>query len=293
MSSELTIGLATYNGFSTIAESIESLLSQTYTNFKLLVSDDASSDNTLKVIEEYAKLDRRIQCIKQHENLGPLGNFRKVLDMAETKYFMWASQDDLWSANYLEESVSALSRNPHASYTIPKWVCVSRRFPVLRRVGLPCMKFLESEDPFKRVLEFTKLPFMSFKDNITYGVYRTAELARCTNALKGKVKYFSIGGVHNEFNVLSMQAIFTPAAILQKRYRNLPPGHCLEIIVDALARVLQTAYPNSSGPVVYPRYSSSDYLYDLKTVLNNYGVPEDIQSQIIVINEDKIAKGKL
>lgn len=293
MMSNVTIGLAAYNGAVTIGKSIEALLDQSYKNFKLVISDDGSTDNTFQIAEKYALIDSRIVCIKQPRNLGALGNFSQVLKLADTEFFMWASQDDLWSTNFLEVSILALVKNSHASYTIPHWLCESRRIPVLRRVGLPSMHFLESGDPFERVLEFTKLPFASFKDNITYGVYRKDDLFRHTNALEGKVKYFSIGCVHNEFNVLNMQGIYTPAAILRKRYKNIPPGHILNPILEILVSTLVKFKFIKRKTAIYPRYSNSDYVADLETILSVYGVPQDIHAQVITINQEKIDKGQL
>lgn len=289
----VTIGLATYNGSSTLAKSIESLLNQSYIKFKLIISDDASTDNSFEIAEKYALIDSRIVCMKQPCNLGPLGNFSQTLRLADSEFFMWASQDDLWSPNYLEVSITALKMNPNASYTIPHWICESRRNPLLRRIRLLNMQFLESTDPIERLLKYTQLPFVSFKDNITYGVYRKNELLQHTTALDGKIKYFSIGCVHNEFNILKMQAIYTPKAILRKRYKNFPPGYKLNIIIDLFVLVTSFFRLAKHKNIVNQSYSNSDYLNDLKTVLSIYGLPQDIYKQVISINQLKIEKGQL
>ena len=71
----LTIGMPVFNGENTISKSIDSLLKQTFDDFKLIISDNASTDSTQKICEEYAKKDNRIQYIKQKKNIGQLSNY--------------------------------------------------------------------------------------------------------------------------------------------------------------------------------------------------------------------------
>ena len=83
----LTIGMGVFNGEKTISKSIDSLLKQTFDDFKLIISDNASTDSTQKICEEYAKKDNRIQYVKQKKNLGLLKNWNFLLENATTKYF--------------------------------------------------------------------------------------------------------------------------------------------------------------------------------------------------------------
>lgn len=105
----VSIGLPTYNRSHYIREALDSLLSQTYRNFELIISDNASTDDTQKICEEYVKKDRRIKYIKQKENIGGFENFRFVFHQARGEYFMWASDDDLWEPTFISELVSLLS----------------------------------------------------------------------------------------------------------------------------------------------------------------------------------------
>ena len=72
---EVTIGLPTYNGDKYIKKAIDNVLSQTYTNFKLIISDNGSTDSTSTICKEYEKKDKRVTYVKHEKNRGPDFNF--------------------------------------------------------------------------------------------------------------------------------------------------------------------------------------------------------------------------
>ncbi len=279
---KIVIGMAAYNGESTIGEAIRSLLNQSYSNLELIISDDGSCDKTLSIIEDFAKIDPRIRVFRQIKNLGPLGNFNFVLEQADAEYFMWASQDDLWNLDFIKNSLLALEQTPSASYSIPRWICESRKIPFVRRVGRESMYFLENNDPVQRMLEFTALPFSSFKDNITYGVFRREDLLMVMSILAGKVKYFSIGSIHNEYAILKMRGVVVREAILRKRYKYFIPGYLfgkffsINIIYSCLRR-------NKKN--LYPAYTASDHISDLEAVLREYGLANEFVGKAIYLNK--------
>jgi len=110
---EITIGLPVYNRDHSIKKVIESILDQSFENFDLLISDNASTDNTEKICRDFAKKDKRIRYFRQEENIGMNPNFKFVLDNAlpKAKYFMWAASDDLRSLSFLERNISFLRNN--------------------------------------------------------------------------------------------------------------------------------------------------------------------------------------
>lgn len=97
--------LATYNGEKYLKPQLDSILNQTYSNFRLLISDDFSSDNTRKILEEYSKKDKRIILYFQNKNLGVIKNFEFLLKKVENEYYMFSDQDDIWKENKIEESL--------------------------------------------------------------------------------------------------------------------------------------------------------------------------------------------
>ncbi|MBU4353452.1 glycosyltransferase, partial [Candidatus Parcubacteria bacterium] len=84
------IGMPAYNGERFIGEAIESLLNQSFSDFTLFISDDASTDGTQAICENYAKKDPRIICHRQEKNIGMFPNFKFLLDRANGDFFMWA-----------------------------------------------------------------------------------------------------------------------------------------------------------------------------------------------------------
>lgn len=98
----VSIGMPVCNGSRYIREALDSLLTQTYSNFELIISDNASTDNTKQICEEYVKKDGRIKYIRQCENIGAFRNFKFVLDESVGEYFMWSAHDDLRDSNYIE-----------------------------------------------------------------------------------------------------------------------------------------------------------------------------------------------
>lgn len=104
----VSIGMPVYNGERFIRDALNSLLAQTFTDFELIISDNASTDATGSICRDYAKQDSRIRYIRQHENLGVLPNFQFVLNEARGEYFMWAACDDQWFSNWIEQLQGAL-----------------------------------------------------------------------------------------------------------------------------------------------------------------------------------------
>jgi len=108
----ITIGLPTYNGEKTISRTIDSILSQTITNFKLIISDDGSTDSTLKICREYEQKDNRIKFIQKNKPHGWIWNFIFLAEKSNTKYFVWIAQDDYWDHKFIEKNIDILETNP-------------------------------------------------------------------------------------------------------------------------------------------------------------------------------------
>ena len=110
----VSIGLPVYNGGKYLREALDSLLVQTFTDFELIVSDNASTDETQGICEEYARLDRRIRYVRQPKWISAFDNFQYCLNEGQGKYFMWAAVDDYHPSNFIEQLVSCLEKNPKA-----------------------------------------------------------------------------------------------------------------------------------------------------------------------------------
>jgi len=110
----LSIALPVYNGERHISEAFESLLGQTYEDFELIVSDNASTDGTSEICLRYARQDHRIRYIRQKRNIGLVPNHIFVLEQAKGALFKSAAHDDLYARDLLARCVHALDEDPHA-----------------------------------------------------------------------------------------------------------------------------------------------------------------------------------
>jgi glycosyltransferase involved in cell wall biosynthesis len=107
----VSIGLPVYNGERFLEEAISSILAQTYTDFELIISDNASIDRTQEICEAYATKDRRIRYYRNVHNLGAAWNYNRTFELCQSKYFKWAAHDDLCAQEMLRLCVDVLDQN--------------------------------------------------------------------------------------------------------------------------------------------------------------------------------------
>ena len=114
MTPTVSIGLPVYNGARFLRRSLDALLGQSFRDFELLISDNASTDATPQIIAEYAARDPRVRCLRADVNAGVEANFRRVLNESSGRYFMWAGCDDWWAPTFVERVAAALERDDRA-----------------------------------------------------------------------------------------------------------------------------------------------------------------------------------
>jgi len=108
----LSIGLPVYNGEKLLEEALHALLGQTYEDFELILSDNASIDGTADICRRYEKQDHRIRYIRQPRNIGAAPNHNFVFQQSRGELFKWAAADDLYSRDLLKRCVDALDEYP-------------------------------------------------------------------------------------------------------------------------------------------------------------------------------------
>ena len=114
----VSIGLPVYNGEDFLKYALDSLLSQTFRDFEIIISDNASTDNTPKICQEYVLRDKRIRYIRQNNNMGALWNFNFVLKQSNKEYFIWVSADDKLHPEFLEKNIDILEKNKNVVCSI-------------------------------------------------------------------------------------------------------------------------------------------------------------------------------
>ena len=111
---KVSIGLPVYNGARYLGAAIESVLNQTFQDFELIISDNASTDATGDICLRYAARDDRIRYLRQDHNIGAGPNHNFCARRAAGAYFRWASYDDVMEPEYLAKCVALLDANPDA-----------------------------------------------------------------------------------------------------------------------------------------------------------------------------------
>lgn len=108
----VSIGMPVYNGEHYIREALDSLLGQTFADFELMISDNASTDKTEAICRDYAGRDRRVCYHRNEHNLGLVANYNRVFEMARGEYFKWASSNDVCEPTMLARCIEMLDNNP-------------------------------------------------------------------------------------------------------------------------------------------------------------------------------------
>jgi glycosyltransferase involved in cell wall biosynthesis len=108
----VTIILPCYNGAGFLAQSIDSVIAQTFTDWELILVNDCSKDNSLEIMQRYANEDSRIRIINNEHNLKLPGALNRGFREANGKYLTWTSHDNRMGPTMLEEFVNYLDANP-------------------------------------------------------------------------------------------------------------------------------------------------------------------------------------
>jgi glycosyltransferase involved in cell wall biosynthesis len=129
----VTIGLPVYNGEPFLIPTIESLLCQTFSDFELVVCDNASTDHTAAIVQRYAAGDCRIRYYSNNRNMGAVYNYNRTLALARGEYFKWAAADDIILPDFLAHCVAALDGNPALALAYSKAAFIDEHDRVLYR----------------------------------------------------------------------------------------------------------------------------------------------------------------
>jgi glycosyltransferase involved in cell wall biosynthesis len=168
---KVSIGMPVFNGEIFIKRAINSLLAQSFKDFELIISDNASDDLTQVTCLDYVQKDSRVIYLKNDHNVGALANFHNVLQMARAEIFFWAPHDDQWDYRFIESAVTALDRYPDAVGAMGR----------VNYLNLDGERYLTHAPPYgldKRIAYERAYAYFSRRltDNLMYGVYRTKVL---------------------------------------------------------------------------------------------------------------------
>jgi len=172
----VSIGLPVYNGENYITECVDSILSQTYENFELIISDNASTDGTEKICREYAKRDNRVQYHRNKHNAGAAWNYNFVFHSSSGKYFKWISHDDISGIELLDKCLNILEKDSSVILCYPRTIFIDENGQRMQQYhdGLN----LNSPDPFIRYRDYHHRYRKLDRCNPVFGLIRTDVLKK-------------------------------------------------------------------------------------------------------------------
>ena len=187
----VTIGIPNYQRPDELARCLASLTAQSFRDIRILISDDNSPDPRVRVVmETAAKADDRIECVFQTSNIGMFANFWRLLQDADSRYFMWSSNDDYWDREFVATMVALLEADPSAAVA-----CGGLRHfndEGVSPVVYSPLRFASTADKGRDLTLFLEEPEILGKSHLLYGLYRT-------NALREAVRSFGFGA-HDRWN---------------------------------------------------------------------------------------------
>lgn len=215
----ISVGMPVYNGEKYIREALDSLLAQTFTDFELIISDNASIDGTQKICDEYASKDSRIKYVRQAENLGSIGNFNYLLTRSKSDYFTWLACDDFLEPSFLEKTIQYLDQFEDVVVCACDFKVIDEKGGVIR------MEHLEAIYPSSDWRHSQEHFFMFPLTNVyfaIYGVYRRWKIE--DSGIKIKATWLGLtSGIETPF-LCRLAAIGKIVAIpeILRAYRNHP-----------------------------------------------------------------------
>lgn len=173
-----------YNGEQFIAESIKCVLNQTYPHLELIISDNASTDNTEKICRQFAKEDKRIIYMRNQTNIGAAKNYNHAFGHTQGPYFRWHNADDLCSPKLHELCLAVLMENPDTVLCYGKTKLIDDHGIIIKNYDDNLN--LRQTKAYDRFQAFFKQVGLT---NVIYGLMRRSAVAK--TALMGNGNYFA------------------------------------------------------------------------------------------------------
>jgi glycosyltransferase involved in cell wall biosynthesis len=122
----VSIGLPVFNGERFLAQALNALLAQTFTDFEIIVSDNASTDSTPEICERFVRTDARVRYVRQAQNIGAPRNWNAVVHEAKGQFFKWASANDYCNECFIEQCLKVLEANSRAVLSFGETILVDQ-----------------------------------------------------------------------------------------------------------------------------------------------------------------------
>jgi glycosyltransferase involved in cell wall biosynthesis len=246
-SPRVSVGMVVHNGDDFLEQALDSLLNQTFKDFELIISDNASMDDTERICRAFAERDERIRYVRQPRNLGPGANFRYVLDAARGEFFMWAAHDDCRAPTCIVRLVERLDRNPRAVLASCDFDNIDYQGRTLPRVT-PDWQEIFSGPKAEQFARFIRLDEVKTqKANHYYGLVRRTAIR---NAVAAALSVDTYSGNDN-CTLLALLGLgefaIVPEVLFHYRIRPPVPGRRAAAETPLLSYVWRRLFGRSAG----------------------------------------------
>lgn len=180
MSVKVTVGIMAYNEEKYLALTLDNILKQEFSDYEIIIADNASEDATGEIAQKYAKQYPFIRYIRQSRNIGAIQNYNTLVRESQGEYFVLAGAHDLWSDHYLTKLTNALDDRPDAVLAsgLTNWIDEEGR--ELKDINLPTgVVDTSGLAPYQR---FNMIIWAN--QNMMYGMFRLKALRRTRLALE-------------------------------------------------------------------------------------------------------------
>jgi glycosyltransferase involved in cell wall biosynthesis len=239
----LTIAVPVYNGERYLRETFECINAQTFSDFEVVISDNASTDGTEWICRDFAARDPRVRYVRNIRNVGMATNFERLVELARGEYFKLATADDRFDARLVAECVAVLDAHPEVALCYGKTTLIDEDGKTIRQYE----DNLDLREPRARTRYWLAIQRLRLV-NVLHGVIRTAALRRA-----GPLGTY-----------VGADMVLVPGLALQGQFRELPeflfhrrihPGAFSSIHNDAGEREFWNPLDRRSRPpITWQRY---------------------------------------
>ncbi len=171
---KVSIGVPVYNGERYLRQALNAIARQTFTDFEVIICDNASTDGTEAITREFTARDQRFRYHRNQENIGAARNFNRTFELATGEYFKWAAADDLISPDYLAKTVPVLNTGPDVALCYTKVKVIDDDSRVVGE-HLVALQHTADASPSRRFGEFIRRSPTCFQ---VFGLFRANVLAQ-------------------------------------------------------------------------------------------------------------------
>ena len=170
----VTVGVPSYKRPDLLKDALNNLKNQTYKQIKIIVGINGDKNDTekYKTIRDNFKDDLNIEFHFHDKNIGSINNFLYLLNICNSKYFMWLADDDRISPNLIKSSLSILDKNYDTVTVMPLWELVHAENK--KKIIIP--SFFDQKSALKRIINYCDVT----DDAFFYGLHRTSNLKKCS-----------------------------------------------------------------------------------------------------------------